>query len=226
MWRKVVVLFVILTFVGAGLAGCRVAPDDEIELEDMPEPAPGGGCPEGYEDGFDNSASPYIGGTEEVLVTVSMSTDFHCPWCALLAENLASFHDDSKREKYARIYYHHFPLDQHEDVLPIHKAAVAVQNQSNEGFWSVHDEVFARELDDDRMTIEELVDFVDTNTSIDMAQFDLDRASEETVDFLENEKDQALKQGLTGTPSVWVCGIKIGHSHLEETVDYFLQDVE
>ena len=220
-----------------GLIGCRATfgpgPDtedtddtDDTDTSTWPEVAQGGGCPDDSWDLFDNSNSPHLGGEEEILIEVNISTDFHCPFCMSFAMELMEYYQQEKYRRYVRLYYHHFPLEQHVDVWEIHYAVLAVFNQSMEKFWMLHDEIYLREFQDERMTIEELVEYADTVLKLDMDQFNSDRASDETMDFIQYEIDQARDFGLTGTPTLWVCGNKSSWGDLDELVDYYLEGVE
>ena len=86
-------LFVLILFFFAfGTLSCTSP--EQVEDNDSstnPEMALAGGCPDGFSDQFDNSAAPYIGGDQEVLVEVSISSDFHCPYCRMLAFDLETF---------------------------------------------------------------------------------------------------------------------------------------
>ena len=57
-------------------------------------------------------------------------------------------------------------------------------------------------------------------------QFNEDRVSDETMNFISYEIDQARDFGLTGTPPVWVCGNKISWGDLDEIVDHYLEGSE
>lgn len=198
---------------------------EQVEDNDSgtnPEMALAGGCPDGFSDQFDNSAAPYIGGDQEVLVEVSISSDFHCPYCRMLAFDLETFFEDPDHLDYVRLYFHHYPLPQHTDSMDIHMASVAAANQSMDKFWVLHDEIFSRESQNDRMTIEEIVEFAQNVLELDMEQFEADRVSQETADFIQADIEQASSQGLTGTPTVWVCGAKINWPDLDKVVDNFL----
>ena len=217
-------LFVlILFFFTVGTLSCKSP--EQVEDTDSgtnPEMALVSGCPDGFSDQFDNSAAPYIGGDQEVLVEVSISSDFHCPYCRMLAFDLETFFEDPDHLDYVRLYFHHYPLPQHTDSMDIHMASVAVANQSMDKFWVLHDEIFSRESQNDRMTIEEIVEFAQNVLELDMEQFEADRVSQETADFIQADIEQASSQGLTGTPTVWVCGAKINWPDLDKVVDNFL----
>ena len=85
---------------------------------------------------------------------------------------------------------------------------------------------FLSEFADDRMTIDEVVEYADTVLELDMKQFNEDRVSDETIGFVEYEIDQAREYGLTGTPTVWVCGEKISWGDLDLYIDHYLESVE
>ncbi len=211
----------------AVLSGCRVPYTSYDDTDTaIPDAAPGGGCPEGAWDNFDNTLAPYLGGAEEEKVVVSIATDFHCPYCEEFALELIELYSKKEYQDHVRLYYHHHPLYMHPDSWEIHYAAAAIALQSNEKFWLLHDEVFIREYQDNRMTIEEVVTYADEVLKVDMEQFHADRASQEVIDFVVYEKQQAVDQGLTGTPSTWVCGIKVYWKDMGDVIDLFLEGGE
>ena len=209
------------------MVGCTDSAPDPEQQEDRDSGIESGvtllgGCPEGLSDQFDNSEAPYIGGDQEVLVEVSLSSDFHCPYCRMLAFELEEFFEDPDHLDYVRVYFHHYPLSYHPYSMDIHMATVAAANQSMDKFWILHDEIFTRESQSNRMTIEEVVEFAQNVLELDMEQFEADRISQETEDFIQFDMEQANSQGLTGTPTVWVCGNKINWPDLDQVVDDYL----
>jgi protein-disulfide isomerase len=227
MTKQTKLIVLILFLFTLGTASCS----DPQQVEDAdpgpdPGPDPGmallAGCPDGFSDQFDNSRAPYLGGDQEVLVEVSIASDFHCPFCRMLAFDLETFFEDPDHLDYVKVYFHHYPLSRHPDSMEIHMASVAAANQSMDKFWVLHDEIFTRESQNDRMTIEEVVEFAQNVLELDMEQFEADRVSQETADFIQADMEQAISQGLTGTPTVWVCGSKISWPDLAEAVDDFL----
>jgi predicted DsbA family dithiol-disulfide isomerase len=223
MTKQTNLFVLILLLFTLGTAGCK-SPEhvDDPDSGLNPGMALLSGCPDGFSDLFDNSMAPYIGGDQEVLVEVSISSDFHCPFCRMLAFDLETFFEDPDHLDYVRLYFHHYPLSMHPDSMAIHMASVAAANQSMDKFWLLHDEIFTRESQNDRMTIEEVVAFAQNVLELDMEQFEADRVSQETADFIQADKEQAISQGLTGTPTVWVCGSKINWPDLDQVVDDLL----
>jgi len=212
------------------VAGCRGISDDGIgsdtdtETGEYPDPAPGGGCPDGSFGQFDNSDSPYRGGDKDVLVEANIATDFHCPYCMEFAMLLLDSYTNPDYQNYVRLYHHHFPLDMHPRSKEIHMASVAVANQSEDKFWTLHDEIFNLASENHEMTIKEVEAYAETVLKLDMKQFQSDRISKETLAIIEHDHEQAIEHGLTGTPTLWVCGIKVRWADFNDVVDHFLRD--
>ncbi|MDJ0762462.1 MAG: thioredoxin domain-containing protein [Myxococcota bacterium] len=226
--RKTGIIFLIgvLMFV----SGCRINWDDDLIDTgplNLPDPAPGGGCPVGSWDGFDNTNSPYMGSAKEVKVEVSVSTDFRCPFCRQFALWAMELWEKPNIRDYARLYYHHYPIESlHDGTEEIHAAAVATANQGFDKFWPLHDEIFNRAEAGTPMTIADVVAYAQTQLALDMTLFNADRTAEATQTFIESEKEQARNLGLTGTPSVWICGIKLDSwGDLETALNHFLANV-
>jgi protein-disulfide isomerase len=55
-----------------------------------------------------------------------------------------------------------------------------------------------------------------------MTQFDADIADPYTYSYLSWDKAQGQAAGVTGTPSVFVCGEKISWGDLESVIDGYL----
>jgi len=141
--KQIKLIVLILFLFGIGMASCKSPePKEDIDSNTDPVMEQKSGCPDGFSDQFDNSMAPYLGREQEVLVEVSISSDFHCPYCMMLALDLDTFFEDPYHWDYVRAYFHHFPLSYHPDSMDIHMASVATANQSMDKFWVLHDEVF------------------------------------------------------------------------------------
>lgn len=214
------------------LLGCRdplLAEDDTwvpdagvFDASADDDAGPGALCPEDSPDYFNNAYSPYIGGEESVDLTVVDFSYFRCPHCAdfseLFREVWADRPDFMKR---VRFYFHHFPFN-YEVAWNIHACTVAAGNQGMENFWAMHDYIYDSMLDGEQRGVEELTAFADDVLNLDMVKFNFDREDPATMSFLQWDKSQAQAVGVTGTPSVFICGSKIGWSSIEDYVDSYL----
>ena len=186
--------------------------DDEV---------PGNRCPESPAYRFDNRYSPFFGGEEAVDVEVAQFSNFSCPHCADFASmtrDLWNRREDFRRR--VRIYFHHYPFD-YEIPWEQHRSAVAAANQGMDHFWEMHDFIYDGLDSGNQYGKKTLFDFAEQN-GLDRTRFEADYESEETIAFITWDRDQCLRTGASGTPSVFVCGEPINWSLLESEVDRLL----
>jgi len=198
------------------------ASDFDASIED--DAGPGELCPAGTENLFNEAYSSYIGGEESVELSVTNFSYFRCPHCAHFAELVHEIWADREDfRKHVRLYFHHFPFD-NQTAWQIHACAEAAGRQGMENFWAVHDLLYGGMNADPQKvySVDEVVEFVDDALNLDMDQFNADRESDVMMSFLSWDKSQAQAVGVSGTPSVFVCGEKIGWSGLEEIVNGYL----
>jgi protein-disulfide isomerase len=198
------------------------ASDFDASIED--DAGPGALCPPGAENPFNNAYSNHLGGEESVELAVVNFSYFRCPHCAHfaeLAEGIWAARADFRKR--VRLYYHHYPFD-NETAWQLHACAEAAGRQGMENFWAVHDLLYDGMNADSpkQYSVDEVIAFVDDVLGLDMGQFHADRQSDAMMSFLAWDKSQGQAVGVTGTPSVFVCGQKIGWSSVEEVVAGYL----
>lgn len=184
------------------------------------------GCAEESAKLFNNENSPYFGGEEAQDAVVVQFSNFGCSHCAVFAQDTRKMWERrTDFRKRVRIYFHHFPFSS-ETNWQQHQAAVAAGNQGMEHFWGLHDYIYDGALEHNYYTTEELRTFAEESLKLDMSRFDADFASEETLQFLQQEIDQAALAGVQGTPTVFLCGQLIRQrSTLEAAIDKILEQV-
>lgn len=216
-------LFVTVMFAFGSLLSpaCREPEIQSAEEEKLPDPGPDGGCPSDIEYPFDNTNSPYRGGLASVDVVIDATTDFYCPYCAMFTQMVDELWQNEEYQNRARIYHHDFVV--HSSALLIHQAARAVAKQGMENFWLLHDAIFSRTYESNPMSLDDVVTWVENNLEIDMQQFHADRSSTQILDEINAEMLIASDSGVTGTPSVFVCGVKLkAWGDLKSVVDMYL----
>ena len=78
-------------------------------------------------------------GPKDALVTIVEFADFQCPYCARMSETL-----EAVLRRYGsqvRLIYKHYPLSIHKDAPRAAEAAVCAEEQ--DGFWPMHDLIYA-----------------------------------------------------------------------------------
>ena len=133
-----------------------------------------------------------VRGTGNAPVILAVFSDFQCPFCARIAKGLSEL-TDSEGDR-LRVVYHYFPLSIHRWARPAAEAAACVQRQSNAGFWSLHDFLFAhqKELSVDNLR-ERVVQWARTVPDLDQGQFK--KCVSESLTSGQIEQDVALGMG-------------------------------
>jgi protein-disulfide isomerase len=101
-----------------------------------------------------------------------------------------------------RLVYKHYALPNHPRARPAAIASVAAQRQGK--FWEMHDLLFQNQRTLDDASIRRHAESI----SLDMEAFDRDLNDPEIANFVDEEGLQARRAGVTGTPNVFVNGVK------------------
>ena len=139
-----------------------------------------------------------IRGAAEPLVTIVEFSDFQCPFCGAFAQTLEEFllayPDD------VRLVFMQFPLPMHPNAKGAAKGAIAAQSQNY--FWSMHDQMFANRT---KLGPEQLVEMAG-DLGLDAQRFAADLDASATQERLEWEMAIGRRLGVRGTPSFFVNG--------------------
>lgn len=102
-----------------------------------------------------------------------------------------------------KIVFKNMPLGFHKFAEPAARAALAAGEQGK--FWEFHDELFASAPKLDPGTITAIA----TKLGLDIAKFNKDMASAEIQQKLIQDLQDAKDAGVTGTPTLFVNGVKL-----------------
>jgi hypothetical protein len=156
---------------------------------------------------FDNSQAPYQGNIVDPQVVITGFSFFYCPHCGTAGEMVSDLLDDPAYGDYCAYYFRNYVYD----LFPpssgctAHRAGWAAHQQGL--FWGFHDGIFATE--EVVLTEEELFDLAE-DAGCEMTQFAADYDAPETLELLTSDKEQGQDAGVSGTPSIFVDGKKIG----------------
>jgi len=152
------------------------------------------------------SGSEHVKGSMDAAVTIIEYGDFQCPGCASLAPVLAKLEETFSSE--LRVVFRQLPLyDIHDKTL---LAAQAAEAASDEGkFWEMHDLLYGKyeqwvsmnQDDFNRWLLEQA-----ENIGLGAAEFKKKINSQEIIDRVENDLEQALSIGLRTTPFLLING--------------------
>jgi len=136
-------------------------------------------------------------GSKSAPVMLVEFADYECPYCQRVAPAIKKLQDDFGGK--LAVAYKDFPLPMHAHA---EKAAEAARCAGKQGrFWAFHDELFSsKELDVDQLKAQARA------LKLDSSAFDKCLDAGETAAAVQQDREQGLRLGLTGTPSFFVNG--------------------
>ena len=149
-----------------------------------------------YEIPVANSA---VRGPKSAPVTITMFSDFQCPFCAqsapIVDQVLAAYPND------VNFVMKQFPLRQiHPNADPAARAAIAAGKQGK--FWEMHDELYKN----GRNLTPETIKGIAEKIGLDMKKFEADQNSDDVKKQVDEELALGAKSDVRGTPSFFVNG--------------------
>jgi len=150
--------------------------------------------------------SPFKG-PEKAPVTVTVFSDFQCPYCAKVSPLLDQIVGQYPKE--VKVVHKNFPLKSHQFSLPAAIAALAAHRQGK--FWEMHDAIFANYAS---LSDEKLIEFA-KNIGLDLDQFGKDRNDPRLQQEVQAELESGMKAEVRGTPTIFVNGRRVTSGGLE-----------
>lgn len=167
-----------------------------------------------------------VRGNPDAPVTLVEFSDFQCPFCAragATVQQLLERYPDN-----VRLVYLHLPLSNHPWAMPAAIAAECTGQQSDEAFWTLHDQYFQNQR---ALNPENIIEKSKTYlTGIDQSAWTScvqDTNSEaHTAARRSIEKDLQLadRYGIHGTPGFFVNGHHINGAQPLEVFDRAVQE--
>ena len=144
-------------------------------------------------------------GAEDATVTIVVFSDFECPFCRKFATILNEAL--SGGEANVRVVFHHLPLSMHPWARVAAETAGCVQLQSNEAFWSLHDQIFQIQP---TITAEnakqKLGELAQQGKGVDRAAFQKCMDNGMSVGLVLRDMDLAEGNHINGTPTLFING--------------------
>jgi len=137
-------------------------------------------------------------GDAKAPVTVTMFSDFQCPFCA---QAITIVDEALKQYKPTEVKFvmKQFPLRQiHPNAEPAAEAALAAGKQGK--FWEMHDELYKSNL------APETIKGIAEKIGLDMKKFEADRQSDDVKKQIDAELALGQQVDVRGTPSIFVNG--------------------
>jgi NhaA family Na+:H+ antiporter len=142
------------------------------------------------------------GGTgDNVHHTVVVYSDYLCPYCRRLRVVLNRLRETlGDRLTYV---FRHFPNETaHPGATFMSRAAEAADKQGR--FWAMHDRLYESEPP----LSEADVLAIAKELGLDLAQFERDLSSPETIERVQEDLAEGRRNGVAGTPTIFVDGVR------------------
>jgi protein-disulfide isomerase len=153
-------------------------------------------------------------GSKTAPVMLVEFADYECPYCQKVAADIQKLQTDFGGK--VAVTFKDFPLPMHAHA---EKAAEAVRCAGKQGkYWEMHDQVFhSKQLDVDQLKTQARA------LELDGAQFDQCVDSGETAAAVQQDRQEGVQLGLSGTPSFFINGHffsgALDYSALKQIID-------
>lgn len=130
--------------------------------------------------------------------------DFECPGCGAVHPFITQAQKEFGNK--LTFIFRHFPLPGHQNALPAAWAAEAAGKQGK--FWEMHDILYERQTfwSKEANPEEKFTSYAVDVLSLNKDQFLKDYRSEEVHKKVEEARQKGEKEGITGTPTLFVNG--------------------
>ncbi len=140
-------------------------------------------------------------GPADAPVTIVAFSDFQCPFCARAVPILHAL-----MERYPdriRVFFRHHPLPFHPNAPRAALTAEAARDQQgDEGFWAMHDRLFAQQ---DALGPEDLMALAE-ESDLDMERFRESVTDPGVIARITRDEGLARRFGVLGTPTFYING--------------------
>ena len=152
-----------------------------------------------------NADSPVLG-KKDAKITVTIFSDFECPFCARVDPMLKDIINDADLKEKVNVVFKQFPLSFHKNAKPAAKAALAARDLGGDAkFWEMSEKLYSaqKELTPQNFTKWAAEIGLDSK-KFEQALKDNDAKYEEII---KKESDLGAKEAkVRGTPSLFVNG--------------------
>jgi protein-disulfide isomerase len=132
--------------------------------------------------------------------TLVIFGDYECPYTRLAYRSVQFLEGESVS---FRFVFRHFPLVEiHPHALSAAEASEAADAQGR--FWPMHDLLFRRQRALERADLERYA----ADIGLDLERFRRELEAHVHVDRIEGDRSSALASGATGTPTIFVDGLR------------------
>lgn len=133
-------------------------------------------------------------------VEIIVFSDFQCPFCAQFAPAIRKMQLGGVEGAAITVQFKQFPLSIHTDAQLTAQAALAAKEQGK--FWEMHDLLFANQA---AMKRDDLLRYA-AKLRLNLERFRKDLDSDRIRQTIEADKAEAIKLGVSGTPTFFING--------------------
>ena len=164
-------------------------------------------------------------GPKDARVSITVFSDFQCPYCARLAGMLNKEVLPAER-KTTRLVFRHFPLGGHNWALAAAQATACAQEQGDDYFWRLHDFIFERqrEFTPDNI-VPRLTEEVRRFRRFDSGRFAGCVAGKKTAAKVDLDLAFGTQNGVTGTPTLFINGQRVATVAAPEQLRTLIREV-
>jgi len=151
-------------------------------------------------------------GPKDAPVTIVEFVDFQCPYCAREYPKIKQIL--KKYPQQVKLVFKHYPLRMHPKAKPAHAAAeLAKLKGGPDAFWKFHDMIMANPR---KLEITDLKGYAES-LDLDMPKFNEVVSDAKKIDeLLGADVSEARKCKVTGTPTVFINGLKLAGRSIQE----------
>ncbi len=137
-------------------------------------------------------------GPPDAPVSIVEFSDFQCPYCASLTGSLMRLRSEYLSK--VRLTFKQFPLPVHPQAAKAAEVSLCAGEQDH--FWQMHDLLFGQQNAIDGARFTDLAE----NVGINIATFKECLSSHRFSAEITDDRLEAIRLGLTGTPSLFING--------------------
>lgn len=137
-------------------------------------------------------------------VTLTVFSDFQCPYCARFAAMLRKqIMPDSQQN--VRLVFRYLPLEMHPWARPAANLAACVQSQGDPYFWNLHDYIFEHQKEFTAENVRARIRArVQSLPKFDTSRYDRCASDGSLAAKVDQDIAFASSIGITGTPTIFV----------------------
>jgi len=149
-------------------------------------------------------------GPEDAPVTIVVWSDFECPHCRMVMPILDGI--VAANAPRVRLVHKFYPLHMHKSAEPAARAAIAAKNQGR--YWEMEQLLFKNQA---RLSDADLDQYA-ASLKLDMRRFHGDLKAAKTTEALAQDRAEADRLGLAGTPFIFIDGrpFDLDYFHVNE----------